>query len=337
MEKEDHLSNEISVSAEVVDNSIKASAKSRALSGIDRLVGSSVDFFSAKIEALTEKRREKTQGEVAIIRKAAEFGIQEMHIDHEFSKRAFETHFKGILREQENKDAVVANALQDLSSNPMAEEAMNAGPKELSEDFLGRFEDYAKGASTDELRERWGRVLAGEIRKPGTFNKKVLRAIDELDSDVAKLFEELSAYGFGNILFRSLVRNTSYTERVKLFGAGIFTSTADDQLRAFSKMTQSNGEEVWCFIISEYGVGFRTNLEINYKNEIGLKNNNGEPCFATYLLSDVGEALLKLINNDEREVAKFVFEKLKSVIPEESLYLYQIDHKSGYAKRIYDF
>lgn len=325
MEKEDHLSNEISVSAEIVDNSVKASAKSRALSGIDRLVGSSVDFFSAKIEAFTEKRREKTQGEVAIIRKAAEFGIQEMQVDHDFAKRAFETHYKGILREQENKEAVVESALEDLRSDPMSEDAMSSGPEELSEDFLGRFEEYAKGASTEELRERWGKILSGEIRKPGTFSRKVLRAIDELEPSIAALFEDVSKFCIQGAMFRSIARDLAYTERVDLFTAGLITDVDENQVRYFIEAPLNDGTIMWFLVLGNFAIAYPKDAVVDYANSKILSKSGDKPYLPTNLLSDVGNALLSIIPRDEQLIARNIANVVSSQLPAGILMHYKLD------------
>lgn len=44
---EDHLSNEISVEASLTESGVKATAKSRLLSAIDRMFGGMIDFPAA--------------------------------------------------------------------------------------------------------------------------------------------------------------------------------------------------------------------------------------------------------------------------------------------------
>lgn len=144
MVNDDHLDKEISVSAELTDNGVKASARSSALSGIDRLCGSLADYGSAVFEALTDKRREKTQGEVLIIKAAAHHGVLMMGQDSILAQRAFETHYNKVLIAQVNKDAVVAEALEDLRSHPVSEAENNSGPDNLSEEFLNRFETLSE-------------------------------------------------------------------------------------------------------------------------------------------------------------------------------------------------
>ncbi len=182
---EDHLSNEVHLSAELTETGVKAAAKSRALSSFDRLVGSFADVGSAYFEGVSGRLRARAEGERQLIEAVAKYGVERIGADHEFAHRALENHFKKIAQQQINKDAVVSVALDDLRDQPPSDEAANTGPNELDEEFLSRFEMYAEGASTEQLRERWGRILAGEIRKPGTFGPRVLRITDELDSVTA--------------------------------------------------------------------------------------------------------------------------------------------------------
>ena len=53
---------------------------------------------------------------------------------------------------------------------------------ELCPDFMARFQRYAEDACTDRLRERWGNVLAHEIKNPGSLTHRDLRLIDEAES-----------------------------------------------------------------------------------------------------------------------------------------------------------
>jgi len=151
--KEDHLDKETSVSAEITDKGIKAGAKSRFVAAIDRLGGAVVDMANAHVEGHAERRRAKTEGEVDLIKAATRYGVEQLGADPALAERAFQKHFRKIVREQDNTDAVLREALEDLSANP-PDEASSSNQAELSEEFLDRLEDYSATASTNELRKR---------------------------------------------------------------------------------------------------------------------------------------------------------------------------------------
>ncbi|ULJ72956.1 DUF2806 domain-containing protein [Rhizobium gallicum] len=166
---EDHLSGETSLSVEFTENGIKAAAKSRAIAAVERLVGNVADLGNAWIEGVTTRQRAKNEGERQLIEAAARYGIERMGQDQDFAERAFGNHFRKVASQQLNKDAVVAEALNDLRSQPPSNVESTSGPNEISDEFMSRFEGYAEGATTEQLRERWGRILAGEIQETGYF------------------------------------------------------------------------------------------------------------------------------------------------------------------------
>ena len=80
-----------------------------------------------------------------------------------------------------------------------AEAALEDDPQKppdrrVDEDWLFRWRDSASKVSVAELQALWGRVLAGEIKSPGTFfasdsgaSKEFIDGRGELDRDVSAL------------------------------------------------------------------------------------------------------------------------------------------------------
>lgn len=307
---EDHLSNEVSISGELTDSGVKASAKSRAVSAFDRLVGSAVDTGSAWLEGVAERRRAKNAGEKALIEAAARYGINKMEGEAEFAHRAFENHFKKVAGQQLNKDAVAAEAIEDLRASPPSDQLASAGPNTLGEDFMSRFESYAETASSDEMRARWGRVLAGEIRRPGTFTRKVMRATDELDAEIASFYEGLMRYRVGDALVKALVPEFPYQTLLRLVASGLINDPGMGQNKRFVEGSVG-GQPV---LMSQFG-----QLTMTIPKEPALVDdgntiaaNHGFPGFPVYILTDVGFALSSILPSFEEEVGKEFASKLKA-------------------------
>ena len=72
-------------------------------------------------------------------------------------------------KEQENLEAVTSIAAAELASDE------SVPPESPDEDWITRFFKYAEDISAEQMQELWGRILAGEIRAPGTYS---LRALD---------------------------------------------------------------------------------------------------------------------------------------------------------------
>lgn len=95
-------------------------------------------------------------------------------------------------REQHNIEAVCANAAESLR-----EEATVPDGKPEPE-WITRFFDISSGISSEELQFLWGRILAGEIKRPGSFSLRTLDVLRNLSKKEAENFVKL-----GNYILRS--------------------------------------------------------------------------------------------------------------------------------------
>lgn len=104
----------------------------------------------------------------------------------------------------------------------LAEAALDEGDgdqpppdREVDNDWLYRWRDSASTVSNEELQEMWGRVLAGEVKAPGTFSLRTLEFMKNLSPDEAGLIAQLAPFVIrGQFVFRD-----KGGERVKGAGA----------------------------------------------------------------------------------------------------------------------
>jgi hypothetical protein len=89
----------------------------------------------------------------------------------------------------ENKAAAARCAVEELvNTQPLNDEAPDA---EISADWLNYFSDIAAQKSDPEMQRLMGRILAGEIRKPGSFSPMTISVLSTLTPVVAQRFELL--------------------------------------------------------------------------------------------------------------------------------------------------
>nr|WP_176024879.1 DUF2806 domain-containing protein [Brucella pseudintermedia] len=331
MEKEDHLSNEVSISAEMTENGVKASAKSRFLSALDRLCGNIAEIGNAHLEGFASRRRAKTEGEVTLIKETAQYGVHKLEHDSVFAERAFNNQYQKTLRLQANKDAVVQGALQDLRNSPVSEEDDNAGPHELNDEFLNRFERYAEDASTEELQQRWSKVLAGEIRKPGTFNRKVLRAVDELEPETAILFQRVAQFSLGGVLPICLTGKLTFDEQAALISSGLMLDPGLGHWRLYNKLMAGSTEH-WLCNLGEYAIAFPVVTEgvTTSDDEDSALGKHGESfAFPVYALTDVGKVVGSIIPDQKFSAFSQYVDKLAKHVPAASLIPYRMDREAN--------
>jgi hypothetical protein len=190
-EEKDHLSNDVAISGSLTIRgvelgSLSLGTKSRAVASLDRLIGSSVDMGSAFFEGVARRRRAKDAVELELINAEGKAAIAIAYGDPDFGERVANRFLKDQARRQINREAVAASAIEHL------QESGEPGVEDVSIDdhWFSIFESEAEKATTDRLRDLWGRVLAGEIRKPGSFSLATVRFISELDSAIASTFQK---------------------------------------------------------------------------------------------------------------------------------------------------
>ena len=91
---------------------------------------------------------------------------------------------------QQNIESVCANAVEELAS------AQTVPELKPEPEWISRFIDVASGISSEELQYLWGKILAGEIRSPGSFSLRTLDTLKNLSKTEAENFVKLANYVF---------------------------------------------------------------------------------------------------------------------------------------------
>lgn len=89
------------------------------------------------------------------------------------------------VRAQEAREEIAKKTMEYLSSEDPDFSESGA----LDEDWLNLFGRHSENASSDRLRDLWGKILSGEVRKPGSFSLSTLRLVSELDKEIATKFQ----------------------------------------------------------------------------------------------------------------------------------------------------
>lgn len=323
---DDHLDKETSISAELTEAGVKASAKSRIVAAFDRLGGNLFELINVPIEARNTEKRAKMEARVEAIKALTSAGVEKLKSNPEFAERALAAHYGSIFEKQDNKDGVLHAALNDLRRQPPNEEQATTGPQAIGEEFMGKFERYAEEATSDELREKWGRVLAGEIRKPGTFSGKVQRVIDELDGSTAKLFEDLCRYRLGPFVPRCL---TDYSEMQfeALVGAELVVVMGMGQTAPMQLIDNADTIPQYLRPMGRgFGIGVLKETEIPKSvldPTVPLKRSGETIGVPVVVLTAVGQAIATILEHSEFEAFSAYVRRLREYIAAESVIPYE--------------
>ena len=241
---------------------------------ISRLVGATADIPVALLEGVAQKIRDETEERSIESRARATRKAKMIINDPEVVERAMNNEFSRLYRGQQNKDAVAAVAIMDLQERPS--HAESTGP---SDDWLNRFERYAEDASSDDLRIMFGKILAGEIRKPGAVSPATLHFVSILSSDAAKLIDRVLPYSTveGETFLECMKESMKFDEIYELERTG-FWSASKTFTFSFHKTSLS---------IHRIDKSFGFGIEAELGNKI---------VFKTGMLSRIGIDLISIID-----------------------------------------
>ena len=179
----------VSIEASLTESGVSLSTKSRFVSALDRMFGglfaipaAFLEERAARVRLQAELDRKRT-AELAELELAGELKLKQIELAADCIAKGREA------RRLLNLASVAQIAIEDLRDHSSASDAGTAA-SEISDDWLNWFQDFAEKASSESVRTLWGKILAGEARKPGRFSIGTLRTLAEIDHDTALLFQK---------------------------------------------------------------------------------------------------------------------------------------------------
>ncbi len=148
----------------------------------DTLIKKVSDAVGGLFAPYQAKRMAKAEAEAAMIKAQSETEITDLH------RRAVHRWIEEEAQHQKNMEDITDKALPQLDENAI--------PDSMENDWLVNFSDKSRIVSDNEMQELWSRVLAGEANTPGTYSKRTVNCLSDLDKADADLFTKLCAFGW---------------------------------------------------------------------------------------------------------------------------------------------
>ncbi|MDH4458239.1 MAG: DUF2806 domain-containing protein [Nevskia sp.] len=101
------------------------------------------------------------------------------------------------VRRQVNIAHAIAHAEEALR-----DDAQEPPSKKIDDDWLYRWRDYAGDVSAETMQHLWGKILAGELKAPGSFSLRALEFLRNLSQEEAEAIERLSRFAIEDIIWR---------------------------------------------------------------------------------------------------------------------------------------
>ena len=196
-----------------------------------------------------------------------------------------------------NAGAIVEHAAEELKDEKVVDQ-------EVEPDWAARFFAFAQDVSNQQMQQLWGELLAGEVKKPGSFSLRTLDTLRNLTSDDAKLFARMSNYVLNNeFIFYGSFRRTNWsilhvTDFMSLADSGLVFDTEAGYVRGYEGKPSAN-PLFWCmygstnlFLVRAHATDDWINIPAKYLTQAGrelLPIVRGVPVVKLAYLKDMGE------------------------------------------------
>lgn len=161
------------------------------LGGLTKPANTLIEKISNAVGVLYEPRQirriARAKADAALIEAKSEIERTDLH------RRAERRRIEEEAHHQKNMEGITAKALPQLNES--------AKPDAVDNDWIVNFFDKCRIVSDDEMQGLWSRVLAGEANAPGSYSKRTVNFLSDLDKAEAELFTKLCGFGwqFGEI------------------------------------------------------------------------------------------------------------------------------------------
>lgn len=203
-------------------------------------------------------------------------------------------------KRQQNIESITQKAAEDLESEK------NVSDEPVSEDWTSRFFNYAEDISNEEMQGIWGRILAGEIKKPKSYSLRALDILRNLSTEEAEIFIKFGSLGIrsGGSTFLLNFKNEkllekeyqlNFSERLLLEELGLL---AANDLRYTIQKTDNTSSQI-VFLI---GSTIVIHQKLDKKPEQQLE---------VLVFTKIGQELLQLVNiSPKKEYLQLLATKL---------------------------
>lgn len=151
---------------------------------IDTLIERSSDAVGGLFRPWQIRRVARAEADAKVIHAEGEIRVTELHRDA----------FLRFLEEEAVKQAIMENILRKAIPHVDSD---GAKPEDVSKDWFANFFDKCRIVSDEDMQHLWARVLAGEANNPGSFSRRTVNLVADLEKRDAELFGNLCRFVWG--------------------------------------------------------------------------------------------------------------------------------------------
>lgn len=203
------------------------------------------------------------------------------------------------LTKQKNIESVIDFAYSELEN----QDAVTDEP--VDQDWVISFFNSVEDISNEHMQQLWGKLLAGEIKKPNSFSKRTLNILKNLTQKEANMFQSISPY----ILRCAGDRTKSFDDYFlprDMFSGRKFSEKHGIHFPEILILNEAGliSENVWISIevvvapnTPEYIYGLEEKIEFinSDTTEVGIS-------YPAFILTEAGKELLTIVSSENKTI-----------------------------------
>ena len=155
-----------------LDKLVEAVANATGLTALGTIINARGE---ANAQAYLAKKKAQTDAEVEILRLQGEEKVAQYVLARNIQK-------------VENVEEIVSKAKQQFTADEQVPE------EPVEQDWMNRFLNIAEEISDKDMQDIWGRILAGEIKKPKSYSLRTLEVMRNMSKDEAMSLMKASTF-----------------------------------------------------------------------------------------------------------------------------------------------
>ncbi|MBN3343927.1 DUF2806 domain-containing protein [Pectobacterium brasiliense] len=184
-----------SLLSEVVSG-VPAPVKVSFFKAFSDLLGGVAAVPAAKLRQYAQAIDDTTSARSMAADALAKTSVDKALKDPEMIMAASEIYLPTTLRKVKNRMRVAQIAAENLVKD--SANADGGGSEAPDDDWMNSFMRFAEDASSERLQDVFGRILAGQVLRPGAFGLATLRTVSELNQEIADDFTHAWAKNAGD-------------------------------------------------------------------------------------------------------------------------------------------
>ncbi|WP_104027812.1 DUF2806 domain-containing protein [Vibrio jasicida] len=175
-----------------------------------------------------------------------------------------------------------------VAEDILADDSSPSSEKEIEDDWLFNWREYAGRVSSEDLQLLWGKILAGEVKNPGSYSYRTLDFLKTMSKFDAEVLEKVAQFVVSNVVVRE-VDNLLEDAGVR-FGDLIYLQ----ELGVLSGVESTGLKNKWGSLLPDsYLYAFTSHDKCLI---VTSEDATKEASLPVYLLTTVGKQIFKLAN-----------------------------------------